>query len=121
MVMPQEVFERIELDITLIDVNDNSPHFLQSSVQVDIAEGQTTRVEVPGLVAEDKDASSKLSYQIDEKDLFQLEVTDGRAFLVLKAALGLLTKTKSHPIINYKKSEINHKKKSFNFFAFNKF
>ena len=89
MVMPQEVFERIELDITLIDVNDNSPHFLQSSVQVDIAEGQLTRVEVPELVAEDKDASSKLSYQIDEEDLFQLEVADGRAFLVLKAALGL--------------------------------
>ena len=48
MVMPQEVFERIELDITLIDVNDNSPHFPQSSVQVDIAEGQTTRVISPG-------------------------------------------------------------------------
>lgn len=89
MVMPQDVFERIELDIILIDVNDNAPHFRQSKVAVDIAEGEQSRIEVPLLIADDADASSQLTYSIEDDDLFELEMADGRAFLVLKTALGL--------------------------------
>ena len=89
MVMPQDVFERIEVDIILIDVNDNAPHFRQSKVAVDIAEGELSRIEVPLLIADDADVSSELTYSIEDDDLFQLEMADGRAFLVLKTALGL--------------------------------
>ena len=64
-----------------------------SRVEVNVAEGQLARLEVPQLVALDADVDAVLRYQIADADLFNLEVADGRAFLSLKSSLGLSNKS----------------------------
>ena len=70
-------------------------HPTNSRVEVNVAEGQLARLEVPELVALDADVDSELTYRIADADLFNLEVAEGRAFLSLKSSLGLSTAQKS--------------------------
>ena len=78
-------------DVFFFENRKNYP--TNSRVEVNVAEGQLARLEVPQLVALDADVDAVLRYQIADADLFNLEVADGRAFLSLKSSLGLSNKS----------------------------
>jgi len=85
MVMPREVYERISINISILNINDNAPIFSSSEVRISIPESDLIgqRVEVPELVAHDADFNSKLTYVILDNLKFKIEASKNRVFLIV--------------------------------------
>ena len=89
--LPQEVFESIIFDLSILNENDNSPTFESAVVSISVPESQPirSRIEISELVAFDADGkdSRDLTYQISSNGLFDIESDEGRVFLSPKVAL----------------------------------
>ena len=89
MVMPREVYERISINISILNINDNAPIFASSEVRISIPESDLIgqRIEVPELVAHDADFNSKLTYAILDNEKFEIEAMENRVFILVNDIL----------------------------------
>ena len=89
--LPQDVYEKIVLELVVEDVNDNAPHFTKSLVSVSIPESadQNARFEVADLRAIDGDIgrNGRVQYQVLPRGFFDVVDDDFRTFLIPKQKL----------------------------------
>lgn len=72
-------FKQIDVQVTVLDINDNSPEFSKNSTSVPISEDSNINSTFPIIIAHDKDIglNSKLSYRLEpESGVFALDVDD---------------------------------------------
>uniref|UniRef100_A0A8B9GPE8 Si:ch73-233f7.5 n=1 Tax=Astyanax mexicanus TaxID=7994 RepID=A0A8B9GPE8_ASTMX len=82
------------VELEIMDINDNAPHFRRDTMHLDISEGTTVgeRFSLTNAVDPDTGSNSVKTYYLSESDNFSIEIQTGRdgskfADLILKKAL----------------------------------
>jgi hypothetical protein len=88
---PQRIFY---IEVEILDINDNTPHFRRDAIQLDISEATQAgeRFSVNNAVDPDVGSNSVKTYHLSTSDHFDIEIQTGRdgskfADLILQKAL----------------------------------
>lgn len=90
-VLPQDVYEKIVLELLVEDVNDNAPRFKEAIISINVPESAkpNVRIEVPDLRAADEDIgiNGHIEYQVLPSGHFVVEDDDFRTYLIPQQSL----------------------------------
>uniref|UniRef100_A0A8C2X0C8 Protocadherin 18b n=1 Tax=Cyclopterus lumpus TaxID=8103 RepID=A0A8C2X0C8_CYCLU len=86
--LPTEFLQLFHVEVEVLDINDNSPHFSRAIVPIDISESASvgTRIPLDGAVDADVGENSLHTYSITPNNFFKIDVrtrTDGAKYAEL--------------------------------------